>query len=217
MSYKKYDKCHYWLFRSLNVQYMYNQIKRAVRDTAHGHQRRVLCPIPFIITFGISSPMILTNPSTGRRMNIPIITVMLFWYHIPHVWRGSHLKVNAKSKGCIRQLQPVTLRHGLQATICLIPIAKIFLSGIRLNQYREVNSLLFFVKDNYTQTFYILRQFKQIQMNNYTQIILSFCFRIYFSDYRFVPLSIKFLVDWGEIYTQILIISDIQIVWVYNL
>jgi hypothetical protein len=40
----------------------------------------------------------------------------------------------------------------LQATICPIPIAKTSWSGIRLNQYREVNSLPFFVKKIYTQT-----------------------------------------------------------------
>jgi hypothetical protein len=39
----------------------------------------------------------------------------------------------------------------LQATICPIPIAKTSLSGIRLNQYGEVNSLPFFVNDLYTQ------------------------------------------------------------------
>ena len=150
---------------------MYNQIKRAVSRTAHGHQRRVLCPI-MIIQFAISILLMVGNRSTIKRMNTPITTVTLFWWATQHVWRGSRLKVNARSKDCIQPQRHATLRHGLQATICPIPIARTSLSGIRLNQYGEVNSLLFFVKKIYTQIDSILEYLF------YTQTVLRTCFRM---------------------------------------
>lgn len=133
--------------------------------------------------------MILTNPSTGRHGNIPIITVTLFWYHIRHVWRGSHLKENARSKGCIQPQRHATLRHGLQATICPTPIARTSLSGIRLNQYGEVVNLPFFVKNIYTQTNSILEYLF------YTQTVFFNCRICFRTEY-------KYFFIWFEIYTQ---------------